>query len=91
MNNYVRYEVTVKYTRHPYTLDDKGHKIQVFNKTESASWFDTVYPEGKKTLTEGIAKDMAKKKFLSMQISHIKIDQIRAVKQRYIDSKDIWV
>ena len=76
MSQYVRYEVTIKYTRHPYTLNAAGQKVQLFDKTESVTWFDTIYPDGQQVLSEGIAKDRAKKNFGAAQMSHIKIDQV---------------
>jgi hypothetical protein len=90
-NDYVRYEICIRYTRHPYTLNDKGEKIQLFDKTESATWFDTIYPDGRQVLSEGISKDRAKKNFGAAQMSHIKIDQVRVKKQTYNNVKETWV
>ena len=86
MNDYTRYEVTIKYTRHPYLKDGTPD----FKQVESTSWFTTIYPDGKTKLTENIAKDTGRKQFLAEQVSYLKIDQVRATKQTYNDKTEKW-
>lgn len=84
--NYIRYEVTIKYTRHPF--DKLGEPVK--DKTEVTTWFDTIYQESKRPLSEMVAKAIAKRRFME-KMSHIKINTIRAVKQTYKEATKTWV
>lgn len=86
MNKYIRYEVTIRYTRHPF--DKNGDPVK--DKTEVTTWFDTIYQESQRPLAETVAKAIAKRRF-GEKMSHIKINNIRAVKQTYKDATKTWV
>lgn len=76
MSQQFKWEVTIKYTRHPFREDGTQDKSII----ESTSWFTTIYDNNDR-LTEGRAKDAGRQKFIDEKHSYIQINSVRVSKK----------